>query len=70
MITVVQEEAKGALSLPKSCVFETEDFTYVYILNEDGVREMRKITAGVIGDEFVEIVDGISETESVILRKS
>ena len=69
-ITVVQEEAQSAWSLPKNCVFETEEFSYVYILNADGVREMRKVTAGIIGDEFVEIIDGINENDSVILRKS
>ena len=69
-VTVVRGEAKNVLSLPVSCVFMTDDFAYVYILNDDGVREMRKITIGLIGDDYVEITGGISETDTVILRQS
>ena len=69
-VTVVRGEAKNVWALPKSCVFQTDEFAYVYILNDDGVREMRKITVGLIGDDYVEITGGISEKETVILRQS
>lgn len=69
-ITVVRGEAKNVMSLPTTCVFQTEDFSYVYILNDDGVREMRKVEVGIWGDEYVEITGGLSETDTVILRQS
>ena len=69
-VTVVRGEAKNVLALPVSCVFTTDDFAFVYILNDDGVREMRKITIGLVGDDYVEITGGISETDNVILRQS
>ena len=69
-VTVVRGEAKNVMALPVSCVFRTDDFAYVYILNDDGVREMRKVTIGLIGDDYVEITGGISETDTVILRQS
>ncbi|MBR4781642.1 MAG: efflux RND transporter periplasmic adaptor subunit [Lachnospiraceae bacterium] len=69
-VTVVRGEAKNVMALPVSCVFRTDDFAYVYILNNDGVREMRKVTIGLIGDDYVEITGGISETDTVILRQS
>ena len=31
---------------------------------------MRKVTIGLIGDDYVEITGGISETDTVILRQS
>ncbi|MBR5178018.1 MAG: hypothetical protein IKW90_04390 [Lachnospiraceae bacterium] len=69
-VTVVRGEAKGVLSLPKTCVFEAEDFWFVYVLTDEGVREMRKVTIGLMGNDYVEIKGGISESDSVILRKS
>jgi len=69
-ITAVRDTAENVWSLPKSCVYEADDFYYVYVLNESGVREMRKVTVGLVGDEFTEIKDGITETDNIILRKS
>ena len=69
-ITVVRERADGALSLPNICIYGADDFNYVYVLNSDGIREMRKITVGVVGDEFTEILEGLSAEDSVILRRS
>ena len=69
-VTVVRGEAKNVWALPKSCVYQTDDFAYVYILNADGVREMRKITIGLTGDDYVEITGGLSENDTVILRQS
>ena len=69
-VTVVQGEADNVWSLPKSCVFEADDFWFIYVLNDDGVREMRKVEIGLIGNDYIEITGGISENDTVILRKS
>ena len=69
-VRVVRGIAEKALSLPKSCVFESEDFWFVYVLNTDGVREMKKVTIGLVGNEYIEITGGISEGDNVILRRS
>ena len=69
-VTVVRGEADGVLSLPKNCVFEAEDFWFVYVLTDEGVREMRKVTIGLVGNDYIEITGGVSESDSVILRKS
>ena len=69
-VTAVKGESKGVMSLPKNCVFEAEDFWFIYVLNDDNVREMRKVTIGLIGNDYVEITGGVSEDDRVILRKS
>lgn len=69
-VTVVRGEADGVLSLPKTCVFQAEDFWFVYVLTDEGVREMRKVTIGLVGNDYIEITGGVSESDSVILRKS
>lgn len=70
MITVVLGERDAVLSLPNICIYDADDFHYVYVLNSDGIREMRKITIGLVGDSFTEITGGISAEDSVILRRS
>ncbi len=68
-VNIVQGEADGVLSLPKSCVFEGDDFWFTYVLN-GSVKEMRKIDIGLIGNDYVEVTGGISADDVVILRKS
>lgn len=70
IINLVLGESLQTLSVPKMCVFSTEDYDYVYVLSENGVRELSKVTIGVVGDDSVEILSGLSRGDSVILRRS
>ncbi len=67
-IDVVLGTAEQVLSVPRISVFNADDFSYVYVLNENGVREMKKITTGLIGNNYVEVTGGLELNESVILR--
>ncbi len=67
-IRPVLEERDDVLTLPKSCVYKAGDDFYVYIVNEDGIREVKFVTTGLFGDEKVEITGGIEEGEMVIRR--
>lgn len=61
------ERKEDVLCIPTEAVHEAEDGAFVYI-TEDGLLSMRYVTAGVRGDEMTEIVEGLSEGESVVLR--
>lgn len=67
-LTVVLEEHKNVLSIPKSVLKSTEDSYYVYILNEDDVREIRFVEVGLIGDDKVEILGGITKEEKIVKK--
>lgn len=67
-IDVTLGTAEQVLSVPRISVFNADDFSYVYVINENGVREMKKITTGLVGNNFVEVTGGIELYESVILR--
>lgn len=69
-INLVLGESLQTLSVPKMCVFSTDEYDYVYVLSENGVRELNKVTIGVIGDDSVEILSGLKRGDSVILRRS
>ncbi len=66
--TITIDRREQVLVLPRASVFGTEDMHYVYVLNENGVRELVVIEAGLIGDSTVEILGGIEANASVILK--
>ena len=65
-ITIAKRE--GVLCLPRAVVRASgSDTTVVKVW--DGVQETeRKITVGLRGDTYVEIVDGLKEGEEVVTR--
>ena len=62
------DEREGVLRAPRISVYGTDDMNYVYRLSDSGVREMVEVTAGLIGNNYVEIIDGLEAGESIILR--
>lgn len=61
------ERKENVLCVPTEAVHEAEDGTFVYI-TKDGLLSMRYVKAGIRGDEMTEIMEGLSEGESVVLR--
>lgn len=66
-IALTLNSKEQVLAIPKEALHSTEDFYYVYYLNESGVREMKTVSVGLIGDTLVEITDGLKENDSVII---
>lgn len=56
------------LTLPKNVIHMAEDQAYVYVVNENGVREIKWIEIGLTGDTNVEITSGLTEGEKVIKK--
>lgn len=53
------------LCIPKSAIFEMENDNYVFVLDR-GLARVRKIVMGLEGNNFVEIISGLTEGETVI----
>ena len=67
-ITVVLEGRENVLNIPKRAVHTADGRAFVYCLGEDNMREVRWVETGIYGDSSVEILSGLSEGETVILR--
>lgn len=67
-IVVVMDSRKNVLTLPVTCVHVADGEYYVYVVNEDGMREVKWIEVGLIGNSLVEIKSGLSDGEKVIKR--
>lgn len=55
-----------ALVVPISTLKTDANGSYVIVRNPDGSQENRYVTAGIYSDDYVEIVDGLSEGEEVV----
>lgn len=67
-ITLVLEQKKNVLCVPTDAVHSSGEEMYVYVMGTDNMREVRWIRAGLQGDNAVEVLEGLSEGERVILR--
>lgn len=67
-MTLVLEQKKNVLCVPTDAVHSSGEEMYVYVLGADNMREVRWIRAGLQGDNAVEVLEGLSEGERVILR--
>ncbi len=67
-IEIIYEQKLDVLSVPVSNVYSTEDFHYVYCLNDEGIRELVKVEVGLFGNKFVEITGGLEPGAPVIIR--
>ena len=65
---IVLEEKKDVLSIPKNAVYYAGDKAYVYYFDEEGNRQIKSITVGLQADSRVEVLEGLTEGEEVILR--
>ena len=67
-ISVEMEKREHVLSVPSDLVHSAGDKYFVYTLTADNVREIRYIEPGLIGNDRVEILSGLSEGEKVLKK--
>lgn len=65
IITGLKEQV---LNVPTKAVHSADGRNYVYILGEGNVRDVKWIETGLYGDDYVEVVSGLTEGEKVILK--
>lgn len=62
------DSRKNVLYVPKTAVNSADDKYYVYVADEDNMRQIRWVETGLFGDDSVEILSGLEEGEKVIRR--
>lgn len=67
-ILVREQKRENVLMVSSLAVWRAEDRSYVYVLSDDNMREVRWIETGLYGDSTVEIISGLAEGEKVILK--
>lgn len=67
-ITMELDRKENVLCVPEDAIHESDNGLFVY-LEKDGLLEMRYVTVGLEGDEFVEITGGLEQGEIIALKK-
>lgn len=68
VVRIVLKESKNTLCVPSEAVQEIAGETVVYVLDEQGFRQIQPVTVGIRGDKLTEITEGLSEGQSIILK--
>lgn len=64
------EMHKDALVIPRSALLNEEGVFSVFVLKEGNVVEKRVIKAGILHDDFVEVLDGLNIGDKVAVEKA
>lgn len=65
-ITLETESVENALVIPNDAVMQSDEEYYVYVA-KDGISEKRTVITGITDDEYVQIVKGLEQGETVIV---
>jgi len=67
-ITVILEESRDTLYVIKSAVGTVDGEAFVYTVDEDGLLIMQKVKTGLEDGKYIEIIDGLKENDSIIIK--
>ncbi len=62
-VSIKLSEKKGVVAISKDALIDNS----VFVVNRDSTAERRPIKIGLIGDELIEITEGLSENEYVVV---
>ncbi len=68
-IEFIQQEKKGVLLLPENAIAQDKGESYVMVNSENGGKpSQRKVKTGISDDKNVEIINGISEDDEIVVK--
>lgn len=67
-IRIVTDSRTQVLCVPEAAINTADDKYYVYVTDEDNMRQIRWVEVGLIGDTSVEILSGLEAGERVVRR--
>lgn len=68
VITLEIARKDQVLCIPSQAVHKADGKSYVYVLGKNDIREVKWIETGLAGDTMIEVTDGLTEGENIILK--
>ncbi len=65
-LVLTLESRSSVLRIPNQAIHQADDKFYVYMSDDEGMRVVKWIEVGVIGDDYTEIISGLSEKDQVL----
>lgn len=66
-IHIVMDQRTDVLYVDKKAIITSNGETFVYQLDESGLRVIQKVTTGLVCNEYIEILEGLEEGDLVII---
>lgn len=67
-IDIILETATDVLYLSKNAIHKADDKSYVYVVDDEGMRNIQYVETGLSGSDTVEIKSGLAEGDYVVLK--
>ena len=67
-IEVVLDKVEDAIAIPSDCLYSADDGYYVYVLDSEGMKTIKWVQIGLLGDDYAEIKEGLSVGEQIVRR--
>lgn len=65
---MVIDSVKDVAAVPSDTVYSAESGYYVYVLDDEGMKTIKWVEIGLIGDEYTEIKSGVNVGEQIVRR--
>ncbi|MCX7837359.1 MAG: efflux RND transporter periplasmic adaptor subunit [candidate division WOR-3 bacterium] len=65
-IYLIVDEKRDVMCVSPSAFF-LNDYSFLYVVRDDSIVEKREVKVGLIGDDKIEIVEGVKEGEKVVI---
>jgi HlyD family secretion protein/macrolide-specific efflux system membrane fusion protein len=65
-VEVTTSDKPGAIAIPIAALKTNAKGAYVILAQPDGSKVEQPVTTGIYSDEYVEIVDGLSEGDEIV----
>lgn len=65
-IYLLIDSRENVLAVDSSAIRSSQDFKYVYYVNEDGIRDLKVVETGLTGNGMTEIISGLEFGEAII----
>ncbi len=66
-VSIILEKRNDVLLVPNSAISSSTGQTYVKVVSPDGIIEDRPVTIGISNWQYTEIVEGLNESEQVVV---
>ena len=69
-VRIYHDQVDDALTLPRMCLYRSDDDGWLVMIVRDGRTELREVTIGLMNDDLAEIPRGLAPGDSVLSRPS
>ncbi len=68
-VQIIIKEVENALVVPTDAVYQDQDKSYVFTIDSKNKLIKTTVKTGIETDEEIEILEGLSENDQIVIKK-